>query len=137
MRLLCINDDGEKVDVSEAIRRDPFAVRGALADAFFQCQEKLPDTFDYLHTEQTIRDALRDFEAEQERYVKSYVLSRTLSQRFQKTPRADVIYKAFQYGGPLTTLGIFYATLDANRNLRNRDALDFSHQRVLKNREWI
>ena len=125
MRLVCIYEDGESVEISDAIDKEPITVRGALADALFQCQAKLSDTFDYLRAEHTIRDTLLDFQADQERYVRSYVLSRTLDQRIQNTPRADVIYQAFQHGGPLATLGVFYATLDANRNLRNRGTLEF------------
>ncbi|RYP68536.1 hypothetical protein DL771_006613 [Monosporascus sp. 5C6A] len=125
MRLACLTEDGDYVDIASAIVREPLVVRALLTDALFQCQAQLPDSLDYLRTEQAIRDYLQHFQGEQERYVKSYVLCRTLDQRIQKTPRADIIYQSFHYGGPLALVGIFYATLDAHRNPRNRETLDF------------
>lgn len=46
-------------------------------------------------------------------------------QRTQKTPRAELIYESFRHGGPLALTGVFYATLDAHRNLRNLETLEF------------
>ncbi|RYP31953.1 hypothetical protein DL767_005494 [Monosporascus sp. MG133] len=125
MRLACLTEDGDYVDISSAIVREPLVVRALLTDALFQCQAQLPDSLDYLRTEQAIRDCLQQFQGDQERYVRSYVLSRTLDHRIQQTPRADIIYQSFHYGGPLALVGVFYATLDAHRNPRNRETLDF------------
>lgn len=119
------------MDISTAIKQDPFAVRVLLLDALFQCRTRLPDTLNYIRAEQEVRDTLLlHFKSDQERYVKSYCLSRNLDQRTQATPRAQVIYQAFHYGGPVALLGIFYATLDAHRNVRNRETLEFFLQKT-------
>ena len=125
MRLAYVSDNGETLDISTALRQEPISVRRLLADAIFECQSSLPDTLDYLHTEQAIRVALLQFQGDQERYVRAYTLSRILDPRTQKTPRAQVIYQSFHHGGPLALIGIFYATLDAHRNIRSREILDF------------
>ena len=117
MRLTCISNSGETLDISAAIRQEPLSIRGLLADAVFQCQARLPDTLDYIHAEQAIREALLQFQGDQERYTRSYTLSRTLDARTQKTPRANVIHQAFSHGGPLALIGIYYATLDAHCNI--------------------
>lgn len=129
MRLSFLSESGKSLDVPAAILQEPLVVRGLLMDALFQCQARLPDTLDYLHAEHVIRDTLSHFQSDQERYARSYALSRILDQRTQKTPRADVIYQSFHHGGPLALVGIFYATLDAHRNLRSRETLDFFLQK--------
>lgn len=130
MRLSLVSDDGQAMDIPTALRQQPLATRALLADALFECQTILPDTLGYIQTEQAIRDTLLQFQADQERHIRSYVLSRTLDHRIQKTPRAEVLYQSFHYGGPLALIGIFYATLDAHRNLRNRETLEFFLQKA-------
>ena len=130
MRLSFVSDGGQTWDIPTALHQEPLVVRGLLADALFECQAILPDTLDYLQAEQAIRDTLLQFQADQERYVRSYVLSRTLDHRIQKTPRAEVLYQSFHHGGPLALMGIFYATLDAHRNIRSRETLDFFLQKA-------
>ena len=39
--------------------------------------------------------------------------------------KGQVIYQAFYYGGLLTLTGVFYFTLNAHRNIRSREILDF------------
>lgn len=125
MQLAYVSSNGETLDISAAILQEPLTVRGLLTEALLQCQANLPDTLDLLQAEHAIRDALLQVQGEQEKYVKSYTLARTLDPRIQKTPRADVLHQSFSYGGPLALLGIFYATMDAYRNVRNRETLEF------------
>ncbi|KAI1500926.1 hypothetical protein F5X99DRAFT_384388 [Biscogniauxia marginata] len=125
MRLACICDNGEVLDIGTALQQQPYVARGLLADAIFQCQQSIPDTLDFLHTERVVRDSLLAFQGIDEKYARAYVLTRTLDPRTQKTPRANLLYSSFNYGGPVAVAGVFYATFDAHRNLRSREVLDF------------
>ncbi|CAJ2505637.1 Uu.00g130310.m01.CDS01 [Anthostomella pinea] len=125
MQLACICDNGGTLDIATAMQQQPYAVRGLLADAFFQCQQYIPDTLDFLQAERAVRDALLAFQGNQENYSRAYVLKRTLDARTLETPRADLIHSSFSRGGPVALAGIFYATFDAHRNLRSREVLDF------------
>ena len=125
MKLACISDNGDTLDVAVALQEQPYAVRALLADALFQCQEHLYDTLDLLHAERAVRGALLSFQGNQEKYARAYVLTRTLDPRTQQTPRAHLLYSSFNHGGPIALAGIFYATFDAHRNLRSREILDF------------
>lgn len=125
MRLACICDNGDTLDVGVALQQEPYDVRGLLADALFQCQQHLVDTLDLLHAERAVRDALLSFQGNQEKYVRAYVLTRTLDPRTQQTPRAPLLYSTFNHGGPVALAGLFYATFDAHRNLHSREILDF------------
>ncbi|KAI1382599.1 uncharacterized protein F4822DRAFT_423434 [Hypoxylon trugodes] len=125
MRLVCVNDNGETVDVEAVLRQEPYTARGLLADALAHCHRTLPDSLEYLQAERAVREILRNFQGDQDKYAKSYVLSRTLDTRIQKTPRADLFRLALHRGGPLAFVGMFYATFDVQRNLRNRETLDY------------
>ncbi|KAI2776417.1 hypothetical protein F4815DRAFT_484673 [Daldinia loculata] len=125
MRLVCVGDNGESLDMVTAIQRDPYVVRGLLVDAIIQCQQSISDTLDFIHAERAVRDALLAFQGTQDRYARAYVLSRTLDHRNRNTPRADLISLAFGRGGPLSLVGIFNATSDAHRNPHSREILDY------------
>ncbi|KAI1382549.1 uncharacterized protein F4822DRAFT_423507 [Hypoxylon trugodes] len=125
MRLACIDRQGNANELSAMLQQQPYDARDLVADAVFQCQRSLSDYLDYLQTESAVRNAMIHFQGEQEKYARAYVLSRTLDHRTQKTARADLIYLAFYHGGPLALVGIFYATIDAHRNPRSREVLDY------------
>ncbi|KAK8035692.1 hypothetical protein PG991_001765 [Apiospora marii] len=80
---------------------------------------------DYVRAEQAIRTALSDFRADQDRWVKTYILTRVLESRVQKSSRADLVHLAFHLGGPIVLAGIYHATNDSHRNVRNRETLEF------------
>ncbi|KAI1660159.1 hypothetical protein F4813DRAFT_351140 [Daldinia decipiens] len=125
MRLACINDSGEVVDIAAAIAKQPFQARSLLLDSLFSSFQLLPGSPDFFHTEHAIRDALVKVQGQQERYVRTYILTRSLDIRTEKTPRANLIHASFNHGGPIALLGIFYATFDAHRNTRSRETLDY------------
>ncbi|KAI1086043.1 hypothetical protein F5B19DRAFT_480643 [Rostrohypoxylon terebratum] len=126
MRLAFIDDNGDTVELETAIRRQPYAVRGLLTDAIFFCQrEVLSDSLDFFKAEHAIRDALENFNGDQEKFVRGYVLSRILDERVKETPRAYLISSAFKYGGPLAVIGVFYATLNVKRTQRSRETLEY------------
>ncbi|KAI1086020.1 hypothetical protein F5B19DRAFT_205782 [Rostrohypoxylon terebratum] len=129
MRLACICD-GEITDINTVIKRDPFHVRSLLLDSLFACFPGLPDSPDFFQAERSIREALLKFQGSQDRYAKSYILTRSFDTRSfdtraEKTPRANLIPYSFEHGGPLALVGTFYATIDAHRNIRNRETLDY------------
>lgn len=124
MRLLCELEDGTLLDMDAAIRQQPYDTRSLLADAFFSCCGALPDSMEFLKAEQALREALADFAGDQDKYIRNYVLTRALDHRTQITPRASLISSSFQIGGPIALIGVFYATLDAHRNQKNRSNLD-------------
>ncbi|KAI1462868.1 hypothetical protein F4805DRAFT_409548 [Annulohypoxylon moriforme] len=125
MRLACICDDGEVTDIASAIKQHPYRIRSLLLDSFFACFPSLPDSPDFFQAEHSIREALIKFQGDKERYVKSYTLTRSLDPRIEETPRAGLIHSSFKYGGPIALIGIFYATIDAHRNIRRRETLDY------------
>ena len=126
MRLVCVDDNGDTLDLDSALRREPYVARGLLTSALFRAnREVLPDSWDFLNTERALRDALGSFTGDQEKYVRSYVLSRALDQRTVDTPRASVIRFAFANGGPIALLGVFYATLNVHRVQRSREVLHY------------
>ncbi|KAI1086019.1 hypothetical protein F5B19DRAFT_480701 [Rostrohypoxylon terebratum] len=125
MRLACINRDGDVVEFETALQEQPYTIRGLLADALNQCYRIIPDSFEFLRAEGEVRNALRTFQGDEDKYARGYVLSRTLDNRTQRTPRADLILLALHHGGPLALIGIFYATLDAHRNRNRHDTLDY------------
>lgn len=126
MRLVCVRDDGDTMDVESALQQEPYITRGLLASALFHVnREMLPDTLNFLNAERALRDALESFSGDQEKYVRSYVLARTLDQRMADTPRASVIRFAFAHGGPIAVLGVFYATLNVHRSQRSREVLEY------------
>ncbi|KAI1416947.1 hypothetical protein F5Y13DRAFT_204303 [Hypoxylon sp. FL1857] len=125
MRLAFICENGKTLDIGAALQLDPYVVRWLVADALFQCQQRISDTLDLIHVERAVRDALLAFQGGQDRYARSYVHTRTLDHRTQTTPRADLINLAFHHGGPLALVGIFYATSDAHRNPGSREVLDY------------
>lgn len=124
MRLICICDNGETLDIRSAIDQQPFETRSILQDALFYCTTVLPDTPKFFQAEHSLRTALVSFQGSQERYVKSYILSRTLGLRVQKTLRAELIHTSYHIGGPFALVGLFYTTFDAHRNPRTRESLD-------------
>lgn len=71
-----------------------------------------------------LRTTLDEFSGKQEKYVRSYVLSRKLDHRTQVTARAPLIASALQTGGPLALIAVIYVTLDAHRNSQSRITLD-------------
>ena len=126
MRLVCVDDNGDTLDFDSALQREPYVTRGLLTSALFRAtREVLPDSLDFLNTERALRDALASFSGDQEKYVRSYVLSRTLDQRTLDTPRASAIRFAFAHGGPIALLGVFYATLNVHRSPRSREVLEY------------
>lgn len=125
MRIICVEDDGDMQEIEVALRRNPYTVRGLLMEALYTNQEALADSVDFLRAEQAIRDALQSFSGDQEKYVRSYVLTRTLDQRTLETPRAGLIRFSFEHGGPLALIGVFYATLNAHRSPKIRDTLEY------------
>ncbi|KAI1207664.1 uncharacterized protein F4807DRAFT_173722 [Annulohypoxylon truncatum] len=125
MRLACVDGDGEIVDFENALQQQPYTIRGLLADALAHCYRILPDSLEFLRAEGEVREALRTFQGDQDRYARGYVLSRTLDSRAQQTPRADLILLALHRGGPLALVGMFYATIDAHRKPSHRDTLDY------------
>ncbi|KAI1633591.1 hypothetical protein F4809DRAFT_622791 [Biscogniauxia mediterranea] len=125
MKLVCIGDNGQVLDLETILQDDPHRVRNLLLDGLFQCQETLPDTIDFLATEQSLRDALLGLQSGQEKYVKNFLLLRKLEQRFEQDARGDLMRLSFRHGGAIAVLAVFYATLDAHRNLRNRKNLEF------------
>ncbi|KAI1288767.1 hypothetical protein F5Y03DRAFT_379243 [Xylaria venustula] len=125
MKLLCEYNDGTTASLCTALQKDPYKVRGLVIEAFFECLAILPDTSSFLRTEHSVRDALVDFEGNEDRSVKPYIVSRFLDSRIKTTPRATVIQSSFVVGGPLTLIGIFYATSNISRNMRNREALQY------------
>ncbi|KAI6080086.1 hypothetical protein F4821DRAFT_252400, partial [Hypoxylon rubiginosum] len=84
-----------------------------------------PDCLDFVQAEHAIREALIKFQGNQERYIRNYILTRSLDPRVEKTPRASLIRSSFQHGGPLALIGIFCATMDAHRNSRSRETLNY------------
>ncbi|KAI5920141.1 hypothetical protein F4810DRAFT_450108 [Camillea tinctor] len=125
MRLVCELENGDLLDIQSAVKRDPYELRSILIDAVLLChREALQDTISVLRVEHSLRDALDEFVGSQEKYVRSYVLSRKLDHRTQVTPRAPLIASALQIGGPLALIAVFYATLDAHRNSRSRTTLE-------------
>lgn len=124
MRLVCICDNGETLDVMAAVNKRPYDVRALLHDAIFYCHTVLSDTLQLFHAEHALRAALASFEGSQDRYAKSYIVSRTLDSRVQKTQRAELIQSSYRIGGPLALIGVFYATFDAHRNSHARETLD-------------
>lgn len=124
MRLLCELKNGTLLDIDTAIRQQPYDTRSLLADAFFSCCGTLPDSMEFLKAEQALRETLTEFAGDQDKYVRNYILTRALDNRTQTTPRAPLISSSFQIGGPIALIGVFYATLDAHRNQRNRANLD-------------
>lgn len=80
MRLVCVRDDGDTIDVESALQQEPYITRGLLASALFHVnREMLPDILDFLNAKRALRNALGLFNGNQEKYVKSYVLVRTLN----------------------------------------------------------
>lgn len=124
MRLLCELEDGTLLDMDTAIRQQPYDTRSLLSDALFSCCGTLPDSMELLKAEQSLRDTLSEFAGDQDKYVRNYILTRALDHRTQTTPRAPLISSSLQIGGPIALIGVFYATLDAHRNQRNRANLD-------------
>ncbi|KAI1469450.1 uncharacterized protein F4812DRAFT_423121 [Daldinia caldariorum] len=125
MQLTCICDDGEVIDITTAIQTQPFNVRSLLLDSLFACFPSLPDTPDFFQAEHGIREALLQFQGDKERYVRSYIINRSLDPRTEETPRASLIHSSFECGGPVALVGVFYATIDAHRNIRSRRTLDY------------
>ncbi|KAI0399061.1 hypothetical protein F4802DRAFT_591150 [Xylaria palmicola] len=124
MRLLCEYSDGTTVSLPTALQKNPYEVRGLVTEAFFQCLAALPDTSAFLRTEHAIRDAISTFEGTEDRYIKPYVTSRFLDAR-TRTTRASIIQSSFSQGGPIALIGTFYATFNASRNVRSREALEY------------
>ncbi|KAI0550169.1 hypothetical protein F4679DRAFT_544205 [Xylaria curta] len=126
MHLFCTAENGETLGIQAAIRRHPYETRGLLIDALLSyCQEDiLSDTLDAFHVEQSLRQALIQFSGDQDKHVKSYMLSRRLDHRMQTLPRAGLLASAVQIGGPLALIAVFYATHDAHRNIANRRTLE-------------
>ncbi|KAI1490335.1 hypothetical protein F5X96DRAFT_636728 [Biscogniauxia mediterranea] len=125
MRLVCELDNGDLLDIRSAVKQDPYQLRGVLIDALLLChREALHDTISVLRVEHSLRTTLDEFSGIQEKYVRSYVLSRKLDHRTQVTARAPLIASALQIGGPLALIAVFYATLDAHRNSQSRITLD-------------
>ncbi|KAF2963308.1 hypothetical protein GQX73_g10266 [Xylaria multiplex] len=125
MRLFCTVENGETLEIQAAIQRHPYETRGLLIDALLFCQEEiLADTLDTLSVTQSLRQVLAHFSGDQEKHVKSYMLSRRLDTRAQVLPRAGLIASALQIGGPIALLAVFYATHDAHRNIGNRKTLE-------------
>ncbi|RYC58379.1 hypothetical protein CHU98_g7838 [Xylaria longipes] len=126
MRLFCTVENGEAVEIHAAIRKYPCETRGLLIDALlFCCQEDiLSDTLDAFSVEQSLRQALAQFSGDQDKHVRSYMLSRRLDHRMQALPRAELLASALQVGGPLALVAVFYATHDAHRNIANRKTLE-------------
>ena len=52
-------------------------------------------------------------------------MKRVLEKHVQGTPRSNLLAAALQSSGVLAFLGIFYATRDTLRNVRNRDTLTY------------
>lgn len=125
MRVVCVQDDGDILEIDAALRQEPYIVRGLLIEGLHTNREALADLVDFLKAEQAIRDALQSFSGDQEKYVRSYVLARTLDQRTLGTPRASLIRFSFEHGGPLVLIGVFYATLNAHRNPKSREILEY------------
>ncbi|KAI1382605.1 uncharacterized protein F4822DRAFT_423431 [Hypoxylon trugodes] len=125
MRLFCELDSGERLDIQTAVKQDPYELRGLLIDALLLChREQLPDTVDVILAEHALRSALDEFPGDQEKYVRNYILSRKLDHRTQLSPRAPLIALSLQAGGVFALIAVFYATLDAHRNLQNRETLE-------------
>ncbi|KAI2465939.1 hypothetical protein F4781DRAFT_373972 [Annulohypoxylon bovei var. microspora] len=125
MHLACVNDSGEVVDIAAAIAKQPFEIRSLLLDSLFSSFQLLPGSPDFFHAEHGIREALLKVQGQQERYARTYILTRSLDTRTERTPRANLIHASFHHGGPISLLGVFYATLDAHRNTRSRETLDY------------
>ncbi|KAI0434744.1 hypothetical protein F5Y09DRAFT_337411 [Xylaria sp. FL1042] len=125
MRLRCEYDDGTILSVSAALQKDPYPVRGLVSEAYFDCLAVLPDTNAFVQAEHAVRDALLAFDADQDRYIKPYVMARYLESRMKTTPRANVIQSSFLVGGPLALVGFFHATSNASRNARTHDTLAY------------
>ncbi|KAI5923721.1 hypothetical protein F4810DRAFT_668596 [Camillea tinctor] len=125
MKLACVGESGQILDLETVLRDDPYLVRELLLDGLFHCQQTLPDSNDFLAAEQALRTTLLDFRSDQEKYVKNFLLQHKLEQRFEQDARGGLLRLSFQHGGPIATLAVFYSTLDANRNIPNRKTLDF------------
>ncbi|RYP76858.1 hypothetical protein DL769_003544 [Monosporascus sp. CRB-8-3] len=125
MRLACIDDSGRILETPTVLQQDPYRLRALLMETFFQCQEILPDSVKVFQAEHNIRDVLREFKVDPERYVRPYVLDRSLEPRIRSTPRGELIRLSFDQGGPIAVFGSFYATFKAPQNARNRETLDF------------
>ncbi|KAI1390830.1 uncharacterized protein F4822DRAFT_164276 [Hypoxylon trugodes] len=125
MRLVCVNDSGEVEEITDAIATQPSQTQSLVLDSVFSFIQLRPDTYDLVIAEHNIRKALLEFQGHQERYVRTYILTRSLDTRVEKTPRGNLIHTSFKHGGPIALLAIFYATFDAHRNLCNRETLDY------------
>ncbi|KAI2605183.1 uncharacterized protein GGS25DRAFT_419821 [Hypoxylon fragiforme] len=123
MRLMCVGNKGENLDIETALEQEPYETRGLLVDAFFQCQQHLSDSFNFIPVERGIRDALLGFEADKDRHIRSYMLSRTMDSRVLSSPRTALLGESLKHGGPLALIWTYYATIDAHRNTCNREVL--------------
>ncbi|KAI1484404.1 hypothetical protein F5X96DRAFT_664422 [Biscogniauxia mediterranea] len=116
MRLAFIDDDGNIVELHEATRRDAYLVRGLLFDAIFT--SPLEDSMDCFMIERDLREAMIKFDKPQEFRVRNFLVSRNIDQYSKQTTRGQLVSLAFEHGGPLAALALFYATFDLSRNER-------------------
>lgn len=123
MSIAYICDDGKVIGIREAVKQEPLRIRGLLFDALLEpCLQELPDTLDTLRLEAAFRRAFANFK-EEERMVKSYLLTGWLQNHVPGTYRGSLIPVALQLGGPCALASLFYATIDSHRNVENAKLL--------------
>lgn len=125
MRLVCQLDEGQTLDIQAALQRHPYRVRDLLIDAL-SSPDVPPDSVDLLEAERGIRRAVAEFRGDDDRVVRSYILTRLLDNRNQVTraPAHQLFASAILHGGPLALIGIHYATVNAHRDPHNRAVLN-------------
>ncbi|KAI1361368.1 hypothetical protein F5Y08DRAFT_330897 [Xylaria arbuscula] len=130
MSIAYICDDGKARSIREAMKHEPLRVRGLLFDALLEpCLQELPDTLEMLRLESAFRRAFANFK-EEERMVKSYLLTRWLQSHVPGTYRGSLIPLALHIGGPCALASLFYATIDSHRNVENAKLLKLLEENV-------
>jgi len=144
MRIFCSSENEDRIEIEEAINRDPSEVRSLLIDALLACcrHEALPDTADTIYAEESFRLALAEFRADDEsqvcqrKHMSNVILNGQSGARLrQQARRAELVDSSLKIGGPLALAATLYATHDIQRSLRSKKTFEALEGMTDKSRE--